>query len=200
METTLTQLQPIPVEFVVGHALTMKTEIQRRPYVELVKAWAEHEGMESEGLAAARRIAGQQRMDAQHMSKYFYQMYREGEKAEMLVKIIQEIDRKIQNDEELWTWAHVMRVMIDERILLATITVNRFDGIITSMIPGKGIDNVRKNGDYNTIMKDKTISYHLWTDNAHVDPVQASNKELCRQIVALFAPILSRKNLTSISQ
>ena len=200
METTLTQLQPIPVEFVVGHALTKNTEIQRRPYVELITQWAEHEGMEAEGLTAARGISGQQKTDAHHMPKELYQTYRQGEKAERLIEIIQEINEKIQNNEELWTWAHVMRVMVDESILLANISVNRFDVIISSMIPGKGIDNVRKNGDYKTIMKDRDISYHSWTDNSHIDPTQASNKEMCRQIVELFAPILSRKKFVSISQ
>ena len=200
MEKTLTQLQPIPVEFVIGHAVTKNTEIQRRPYVELITQWAEHEGMEPEGLAAARRITGQQKIDAHHMPKEFYQTYREGEKAERLIEMIQDIDKKIQNNEELWTWAHVMRVMVDENILLATVSTNRFDNIITSMIPGKGIDNVRKNGDYRTIMKDRGYSYHSWTENSHIDPTQASNKELCRQIAAFFAPILSRKNFASISQ
>ena len=114
--------------------------------------------------------------------------------------MIQDIDKKIQNNEELWTWAHVMRVMVDENILLATVSTNRFDNIITSMIPGKGIDNVRKNGDYRTIMKDREYSYHSWTENSHIDPTQASNKELCRQIAAFFAPILGRKNFASISQ
>jgi hypothetical protein len=92
-----------------------------------------------------------------------------------------------------------MRVMVDENILLATISPNRFDTIITSMIPGKGVDNVRKNGDYRTIMKDREYSYHSWTDNSHLNPTQASNKELCRQIAAFFAPILSRKTFVSIS-
>jgi hypothetical protein len=49
-------------------------------------------------------------------------------------------------------------------------------------------------------MKDRDISYHSWTDNGHIDPTQASNKEICRQITELFAPILSRKKFVSISQ
>lgn len=196
METTLTRLQPIPVEFVIGHALTKNTETQRRPYVELIRQWAEGEGMETEGLEAIRRISGEQKIDAKHMPKEFYQMYRMGEKAEQLIAMIQEIDEKIRIDEESWTWAHVMRVMVDECILLVTTSINRFDVIITSMIPGKGFDNVRKNGDYRTIMRDRNYSYHSWTSNGHVNPVEASNREICQQIAEFFAPILGRRDYT----
>ena len=192
MKKTLTQLTPIPVEFVVGHAQAKNTENQRKPYVELIKSWAEHEGMEDEGMQAIRRIAGELQIDAQHMPKEFYQQYRKGEKAEQLIEIIQTINEKIQNGEEMWTWAHVMRVMIDENILLSNISVNRFDVIICSMIPGKGRDTVRKNGDYD-IVKDRKDSYHTWLSNSMINPFQATNREICQQIVERFAPILSRK-------
>ena len=191
MEKTLTQLQPIPVEFVIGHAVTKNTEIQRRPYVELISQWAEHEGMEPEGLAAARRITGQQKIDAHHMPKEFYQTYREGEKAERLIEMIQDIDKKIQNNEELWTWAHVMRVMVDENILLATVSTNRFDNIITSMIPGKGIDNVRKNGDYVYIMGQKE-PWSSWTQQSYINPSLAAARVICNQIAHELAPVLAR--------
>lgn len=195
MKKTLTQLTPIPVEFVVGHAQAKNTENQRKPYVELIKSWAEHEGMENEGMQAIRRIAGELQIDGQHMPKEFYQQYRKGEKAEQLIEIIQTINEKIQNGEEMWTWAHVMRVMIDENILLSNISINRFDVIICSMIPGKGRDTVRKNGDYG-IMKDRDNTYHTWTSLSHLNPLEASNRDLCHQIAQLFAPILSR-NITS---
>ena len=193
METTLTQLQPIPVEFVIGHALTKKTEIQRRPYVELIRQWGEHEGMEDEAVAATRRIMGSQLTDANHMPKEFYQQYRQGNKAAMLIEIVQQVNDIIQSGEEMWTWAHVMRVMIDENILLANVTVNRYDAIICSMIPGKGRDTVRKNGNYTLLVGQRGDSYHLWTSNSFVNPVQASNREICFQIAERFAPILSRK-------
>jgi hypothetical protein len=196
MKKTLTQLTPIPVEFVVGHAQAKHTENQRKPYVELIQSWAEHEGMDDEGLQAVRRIAGEQLIDAQHMPKEFYQQYRQGEKAEQLIAIIQDINEKIVNNEENWTWALVMRVMIDENILLANISVNRFDAIICSMIPGKGRDTVRKNGDYD-IMRDRDDTYHTWSGQSHLNPKKATNRDLCHQIALRFAPILSRK-ITSI--
>ena len=197
MKNTLTQLTPIPVEFVVGHAQTKNTESQRKPYVELISLWAEHEGMEDEGLQAIRRIAGSQQTDANHMPKEFYQQYRQGEKAEKLIKIVQDINEKIVNNEENWTWALVMRVMIDENILLANISVNRFDAIICSMIAGKGRDTVRKNGDY-SIMTDRDKTYHTWTSLSHLNPQEASNRDLCHQIAQYFAPILSRNITTRI--
>lgn len=197
MKKTLTELPAISVEFVVGHAQAKNTENQRKPYVELIKSWAEHEGMDEEGLQAIRRIAGQQQMDAQHMPKEFYQQYRQGEKAEQLIKTIQLINEKIVNNEEKWTWALVMRVMIDENILLANISVNRYDAIICAMIPGKGRDTVRKNGDY-SIMEDRNRTYHTWSSLSHLHPQEASNRDLCIQIAQLFAPILSRKIISSL--
>ena len=197
MEKTLTQLTPIPVEFVVGHAQAKNTESQRKPYVELIRSWASHEGMDDEGLRAIRRITGQQQIDAQHMPKEFYQLYRSGEKAERVIAIVQKINDQIQSGEVMWTWAHVMRVMIDENILLSSVSINRYDAIICALIPGKGRDTVRKNGDY-SIMDDRDDSYRLWPSNTNINPVKASAREICEQIVQLFAPVLSRQLHTSI--
>ena len=194
MKTTLTQLTPIPAEYIVGHALTKKTEIQRRPYVELIRKWSEHEGQEDAGLTAIRRISGQQLADPDHMPKHLYAGYREPERAKQLIKIVQTINEKMQNGDVRWTWAHVMRVMIDEKILLADISYNSFDEVICSMIPGKGRDTVRKNGRYEVIMKDRGTSYHQLVSNAHIDPVAASTREICCQIAQLFAPIIGRKD------
>lgn len=192
MEKTLTQLQPIPVEFVVGHAQTKNTDGQRKPYIELIRQWAEHEGMEEEGLVAVRRLMNSAQIDAEHMPCEFYQLYRNGDKATQLIKIINDINNVILSGEEMWTWAHVMRVMIDENILMANVSVNRFDALICSMIPGKGRDTVRKNGDYD-IVKDRRDSYHTWLSNCAIHPVQATNREICQQIVKRFAPVLGRR-------
>jgi hypothetical protein len=197
METTLTQLPPIPVEFVVGHALTKKSEILRRPYCELIQQWAEHEGREEEGRQAARRIAGSSLIDAEHMPKEFYQRYREQKTAEQLISLVQQLDERIRSKGEAWTWAHVMRVMIDEHILMAQVTVNRFDQIICSMIPGKGRDSVRKNGSY-SIVDDRDECYFTWVTNSNINPVQASNHEICVQIAQFLSPILSRKLHVSV--
>ena len=52
MKTMLTELPHIPVDFVAGVAKTKKTDGLRKPYVELIKNWAEHEGMEEAGMRA----------------------------------------------------------------------------------------------------------------------------------------------------
>jgi hypothetical protein len=197
MTTTISKLPAIPVEFVIGHAQTKTTEGQRKPFAELVNAWAEHEGMEAEGRDALRRIAGNQLIDPNHMPKELYQLYRKGEKAEQLIALIQDINEKIVNNEENWTWAQVMRVMIDENVLQSNISINRFDVIICSMIPGKGRDTVRKNGDY-SIVTDRGNSYRLWTSQSHINPTEATNRELCYQIAQHLAPVLTRTVTSAI--
>ena len=197
MKTTLTELSPIPVEFVVGHALAKATGAQRKPYVELIQSWADHENMVDEGLSVVRRLSDKQHIDADHMPKEFYMRYRSGERAQQLINIIQEINEVIQSGEEMWTWAHVMRVMVDESILMANVSNTRFDAIICSIIPDKGIDTVRKNGDF-TIMKDRNDSHHLWVSNRGINPVQATNREICKQIVERFTPILTRTNFSEL--
>lgn len=192
MKTTTGDLPHIPVEFVVGHAQAKKTDGQRRPFVELVKTWAEHEKMDEAGEAAIRRMTGQQKADAHHMPKEFYQLYRAGEKAEMLIQILRKIEDVIQSDAEMWTWAHVMRVMVDENILMAGVSPNRFDTIVCSLIPGKGKDTVRKNGDY-SIMRDRSKTYRELSSIAYLNPQEASDKEICRQIAQHFAPIIMRR-------
>ena len=190
MKTMLNELPHIPVEYVAGVARTKKTDGQRKPYVDLIKQWAEHESMEEAGLAAVSAITGTQQAAPDHMPKELYQTFRKGEKAQQLIQIIRHIEDVIQSREEMWTWAHVMRVMMDENILMP-VTTNRFDTIICSMIPGKGRDTVRKNGDY-TIMTDQDSSYRTWTSVSALSPSEASNKEICQQIAQCFAPILSR--------
>jgi hypothetical protein len=192
MEKTLTQLQPIPVEFVVGHAQTKNTDGQRKPYIELIRQWAEHEGMEDEGLVAVRRLMNSTQIDPEHMPREFYQQYRNGDKATQLIRIINDINNVILSGEEMWTWAHVMRVMIDENILMANVSVNRFDALICSMIPGKGRDTVRKHGDYVFLLNQKD-PWALWPSQAYLNPSLAAERSICNQIALQFAPVLQRK-------
>ena len=197
MKKTMTgDLPPIPVDYVVGHARAKESDSQRRPFVELVKSWAEHEGLTAEGEAAILQITGQRQADAGHMPKELYQQYRQGERAEQLIAIIRHLNDVIQSGEEMWTWAHVMRVMVDENILLSQVSINRFDAIVCSMIPGKGRDTVRKHGDYR-IMLQRDRSYHTFSSSSHLAPQEASDKEICQQIAQQFAPILNRTNLAS---
>jgi hypothetical protein len=146
--------------------------------------------MEAEGRDSVRRIAGNQLIDPNHMPKELYQLYRKGEKAELLIQLIQDINEKIVNNEENWTWAHVMRVMIDEGIIFK-MTPNRFDTIITSMIPGKGKDNVRHKGDYTIISKKNP--WPLWGKMSALDPEEAQDRLICNMIAMEFQPVIRRK-------
>lgn len=197
MKTMTGELTDIAVSFVVGQARTKSTDSQRRPYVELIKSWAEHEGMEAAGEAAISQITGAQQIDAQHMPKEFYQMYRTGERAEQLIAIIRQIDDVIQSGREMWTWAHVMRVMVDENILMANVSVNRFDVIICSIIPHRGRDTVRKHGNYR-IMNERARTYREFASIGSLNPQEASDREICQQIAQHFAPVLSRR-ITSLT-
>ena len=100
----------------------------------------------------------------------------------MLIQILRKIEDVIQSDAEMWTWAHVMRVMVDENILMAGVSPNRFDTIVCSLIPGKGKDTVRKNGDY-SIMRDRSKTYRELSSIAYLNPQEASaHKDHCGKI------------------
>ena len=190
MKTTHSNLPPIPVDYIVDHALTLTSDSKRRPYVDLINMWAEHEGMGGDVDDVISSITGKPAINAKHMPKEFYARYRESEKAARLIEIVRGINKEIAYGDTMWTWPHVMRVMVDENVIMSDISPNRFDAIICSMIPGKGHDTVRKNGNYN-IMFDRTDSYRLWSPTSP-NPVQATNREICDQIAERFKPILSR--------
>ena len=113
--------------------------------------------------------------------------YRTGDKAELLVAIVRKIDEKIQNDTN-WKWALVMKVMLDEGLLIVKIP-NKFDRLICSMIPGKGIDTVRKNGDYG-ILNDSR-SWRSWISNPHDDWQEAAKREICEEIYGFLEPLVA---------
>jgi hypothetical protein len=194
MTTTTTsaysELPPIPVDYVVGHAKALNKS-PRQPFVDLIKQWAEHEGMVDAGNEALRQLRGTPVITPSHMPREINSGYR-GEKAAQLIEIMGKISEEVASNPQ-WNWALVMRVMVDEGILWYKTTTNRFDTIICGMVPGKGHDTVRKNGDYESIMEDLTSSYHSWTELSHVNPTEANNREVCMQIVELFKPILAKK-------
>lgn len=191
------ELADIAVSFVVGQALAKATDSQRRPYVELIKAWAEHEDRVAVGEAVVRQIVGTQQVDAEHMPKEILPCYRKGEVAEEVIRIVRELNEVIASGAEPWTWAHVMRVMVDVGVLLPTTSVNRFDVIICSMIPGKGRDTVRKNGNY-VLMTDRDRTYRDFSSISQLHPQEAADREICEQIALRFEPILGRKVTTAI--
>ena len=100
--------------------------------------------------------------------------------------IIREINAKVINDSN-WTWALVMKVMLDEGLIITNIR-NRFDKLICMMVEDKGGGNVRNNGDFG-ILQD-TRSWHKWISNSHDDWKEAADRAICQEIYEYFLPIL----------
>lgn len=190
METTLTGLEPIPIEFVLGIAQTKATAAQRRPYIELIERWGEKTFCLDEATRLLKRLREGQEIDVQKMPRDITPRYRQPEVALQLIEIVRNIDEVISTKRENWTWAHVKRVMTDEGIIFRC-TTNRFDEIICSMIPGKGRDTVRKHGDYAYLMSQED-SWPLWPKQSHLNPELAAERIICNQIALVFAPILPR--------
>ena len=194
MNDSDTQLTPIPVDFVIEQGLKVHTEAKRRPYRTLITTWAKHEGMSEQGEAIASQLNTGKEIerltDLQNLPSTIGPKYRKGEKAEKLVMIIREINSRVENDEN-WNWALVMKVMLDEGLLMTNIP-NKFDRLILSMIPGKGVDTVRKSGDYSVI--EERRSWHRWISNPRDDWKEAANRSVCEEIYAYFRPLVNQKS------
>ena len=119
METTLTGIEPIPVEYIVGVAQTMRTEAKRRPYIELVERWGEEQNAVDAARRALSRLREGMEIDVHKMPREFMPRFRQPETAEKLIAIVRQIDDIIASKQEQWTWAYVMRVMTDEGIILS---------------------------------------------------------------------------------
>lgn len=115
--TTLTGIDPIPVEYVLGIAQTKATDAQRRPYIDLIERWGDEMNCVDEARRLLRQLRNGQEIDTRKMPREFMPHYRQPEVAEQLIEIIRKIDAVIVAKQEKWTWAHVMRVMVDEGIL-----------------------------------------------------------------------------------
>lgn len=190
METTLTGIEPIPVEYILDIAQTKATPAQRRPYIDLIERWGDKTDHAEEAHQLLRRLRDGQVIDPQKMPREFMPRYRQPEVAEKLIEIVRQIDDVIASKQENWTWAHVLRVMVDEGILYKP-TINRFDQLICSMIPDKGRDTVRKHGNYEYLTKQKE-PWPCWTSQSYIDPKLAAERIICNQIALQFAPILTR--------
>ena len=191
MNDSDTQLTPIPVDFVIEQGLKEHTEAKRRPYRTLITTWAKHEGMPEQGETIASQLNTGKEIerlkDLQDLPTTIGPKYRKGEKAEKLVMIIREINSRVENDEN-WNWALVMKVMLDEGLLMTNIP-NKFDRLILSMIPGKGVDTVRKSGDYSVIEEHR--SWHRWISNPHDDWEEAAKRSVCEEIYEYFKPLIN---------
>lgn len=190
MDSKETRLTPIPVDFVIEQGLKERTEAKRRPYRSLITTWAEHEGMTEQGETIAGQLntgnEPERLKDLRDLPNSVSPKFRKGEKAERLVMIIREINDKVENDDN-WTWALVMKVMLDGGILMTNIP-NKFDRLIISMIPGKGIDTVRKSGDYSVLQDSRP--WDQWISNSHDDWKEAAKRSVCEEIHTFFNPIL----------
>ena len=190
MTTTQTGIEPIPVEFVLGIAQSKGTPAQRRPYTELIERWGDETNCADEARQLLKRLRDGQVIDPRKMPREFMPRYRQPEVAEKLIEIVRQIDDVIASKQENWTWAHVMRVMVDEGILYRP-TINRFDQLICAMIPDKGRDTVRKHGDYEYIMGQEE-PWPAWPSQSYLNPTLAAERSICNQIALQFVPVLTR--------
>lgn len=181
----------IPLGYIVEYAKAQPTQAKRQAFVNLIRFWAENGGDEAAALRAILEIQGGQVISASSMPREFLPMFRSEIVATKLIAIIRQIDERIASKEENWDWAHVMRVMIDEGIILTSTTPNKFDQLICAMIPGKGRDNVRKSGDYTIIVRKDP--WTQWTKLSHLNPKEAEDRIICNMIAKAFEPVLKRK-------
>ena len=181
----------IPLGIIVEYAKAQSTQARRQAFVNLIHFWADNGGDLAEAIKAILEIQGGQVISANSMPKEFMPYYRSETIAVKLIDIIRKIDEKIASKEDNWDWAHVMRVMIDEGIILTNTTPNKFDQLICAMVPGKGRDNVRKNGDYSIL--DHKDPWPLWTKESHLNPQEALDRTICNMIAQEFQPVLRRK-------
>lgn len=181
----------IPLSYIVEFAKCQPTQAKRQAFVNLIRFWAENGGDEMAAVKAILEIQGGQMISASCMPREFLPMFRSEIIATKLIAIIRKIDVTISTKAENWDWAHVMRVMIDEGIILTSTTPNKFDQLICAMIPGKGRDNVRKNGDYSIL--DRKEPWTQWTKLSHLNPQEAQDRMICNMIAKEFEPVLRRK-------
>ena len=190
MEITLSKIKPIPVEYVLSIARTKGTDAKKRPYIELIERWGEEQGQDEEARLLLEQLREVPEIDVKRMPREFLPRYRKPEIAQQLVEIVREIDVIINSKSENWTWAHVRHVMIDEGII-NKINKTPFDVIITSMIPGKGLGNVRHNGDFEYMDKHPD-PWVMWPQQSHLDPEKAAHRIMFNQIAMKLRPVLER--------
>ena len=180
----------IPLGYIVEYAKAQPTQAKRQAFVNLIRFWADNGGDLAEAIKAILEIQGGQVISANSMPREFMPYYRSETIAVKLIDIIRKIDEKIASKEDNWDWAHVMRVMIDEGIILTNTTQTKFDQLICAMVPGKGRDNVRKNGDYSIL--DRKEPWTQWTKQSHLNPQEAQDRTICNMIAKEFEPVLKR--------
>jgi hypothetical protein len=180
----------IPLSYIVEYAKAQPTQAKRQAFVNLIHFWAQNGGDTEAAIKAILEIQGGQVISAASMPREFMPYYRSATIAAKLIDIIRKIDEKIAAKEDNWDWAHVMRVMIDEGIIMMNTTPNKFDQLICAMVPGKGRDNVRKNGDYSILEREEP--WTQWVKLSHLNPKEAQHRTICNMIAKEFEPVLKR--------
>ena len=184
------KLNPIPVEFVVDFAREFSTAKLREPYVQLINRWALHEKQATEGLEISGQLKdGYPMKDSQKMLKYLWPTFRSEEKLNQLKEALLKIDAMIHGHVVAWTWAYVMRVMIDENMLLTKVA-NQFDTLVCWLI-SKGEGTVRKSGDYSQLMSRKE-SYHFWPKDYKIGKELAHDRFFCYEVFNELAAVLGK--------
>ena len=181
----------IPLGYIVEYAKAQPTQAKRQAFVNLIHFWTDNGGDLEEAIKAILEIQGGQVISAGNMPREFMPYYRSETIATKLIDIVRKIDERIASKEDNWDWAHVMRVMIDEGIILTNTTPNKFDQLICAMVPGKGRDNVRKSGDYKIL--ERKEPWTQWIKQSHLDPQEAQDRMICNMIAKEFEPVLRRK-------
>ena len=105
MKTTLTGIEPIPVEYILRIAQSKATAAQRRPYIELILQWGEEMGCPDEAQQLLKSLREGQVLDPCKMPRDFMPRFRQQEVAEKLIDIVRHIDAVIASKQENWTWA-----------------------------------------------------------------------------------------------
>ena len=164
----------IPLGYIVEYAKAQPTQAKRQAFVNLIHFWAGNGGDLESALKAILEIQGGQVISASNMPREFMPYYRSETIATKLIDIVRKIDEKIASKEDNWDWAHVMRVMIDEGIIMTNTTR----------------DNVRKNGDYSILDREKP--WTQWIKMSHIDPQEAQDRTICNMIAKEFEPVLKR--------
>ena len=160
MNDTETRLTAIPIDFVVEQGLKERTEAKRRPYRTLITTWAEHEGRAEQGEVAANRL----------------NTGNELERLKDLQNLPNSISPKFRKGEKA------------EQLVMIVREINAKVENDENWTWGKGIDTVRKNGDYGVI--DGKRSWHQWISDPHIDWKETANRSVCEEIYNYFSPIL----------
>lgn len=188
-------LTAIPVDFVVSTGLkSPATEAKRRPYISLISDWASHEGMAEAAEPYVSRLNPGARqaatLDDKALRMLLKPKYRDDASIEKLSQILSEVDVRIRQNPNTWTWAHVMRVMTDGGILNTRIN-SQFDQLVCSLVPGKKKDSVRKNGNY--AIMDTTSPWMRWLGDGHHVDNESYHHMLCKEVYQEFKELIERQ-------